>query len=188
MQEQRILIVDDEENVLRSLERTLMDEDYEIETAGSAEEALEKLKTFPAGIVLSDNMMPGMNGLDFLQQVKQIYPNTIRILITGKSDVQMTIEAINKGEIFRFLLKPWNDEELKVTIRIAFRYHDLITENKRLSETVDKQSSLLEEIEIKYPGITKVKREEDGSILFHEEYSDDVIQSFQLKEKDIHQR
>ncbi len=169
MLERRILIVDDEENVLRALERSLIDEDYEIETAGSAKEALEKLMTFPADIVLSDNMMPGMNGLEFLEQAKQIYPNTIRILITGRSDVQITIEAINNGEIFRFLLKPWNDEELKVTIRIAFRYHDLITENKRLSETVEKQSSLLEEIEIKYPGITKVKRDEDGSIIFEDD-------------------
>ena len=169
MQERRILIVDDEENVLRALERTLIDEDYKIETAGSADEALEKLKMFPADIVLSDNMMPGMNGLEFLQQVKVIYPKTIRILITGRSDVQMTIEAINEGEIFRFLLKPWNDEELKVTIRIAFKYHDLITENKKLSATVEKQSSLLEEIEIKYPGITKVKRDEDGSIIFEDD-------------------
>ena len=169
MQERRILIVDDEENVLRALERTLIDENYKIETAGNAEEALDKLKAFPAAIVLSDNMMPGMNGQEFLQRVKQIYPNTIRILITGRSDVLMTIEAINKGEIFRFLLKPWNDEELKVTIRIAFKYHDLITENKRLSKTVEKQSSLLEEIEIKYPGITKVKKDEDGSIIFEDD-------------------
>ena len=94
----------------------------------------------------------------------------------------MTIEAINKGEIFRFLLKPWNDEELKVTIRIAFKYHDLITENKRLSKTVEKQSSLLEEIEIKYPGITKVKKDEDGSIIFEDDQVDDTIQTFEAKQ------
>jgi len=182
MQERRILMVDDEENVLRSLERSLIDEEYEIETAGSAEEALEKLKVFPADIVLSDHMMPGINGLDFLQQVKQHYPDTIRILITGRSDVQITIEAINKGEIFRFLLKPWNDEELKVTVRIAFKYHDLITENERLSATVEKQSSLLDEIEKKYPGITKVKAEEDGTITFEEENPDDIIEAFQVKD------
>ncbi|MEF9438465.1 MAG: response regulator, partial [Candidatus Mariimomonas ferrooxydans] len=119
MQERKILMVDDEENVLRSLKRSLIGEDYEIETAGSAEEALEKLKRFPADIVLSDNMMPGMTGLEFLQQVKQQYPDSIRILLTARAEVQITIEAIKKGEIFRFLLKPWDDGELQMTIRIA---------------------------------------------------------------------
>ena len=183
MQERKILMVDDEENILRALERSLIDEDYEIKTAGSAEEALAKLKMFPADIVLSDNMMPGMNGLEFLQQVKHHYPNTIRILITGRSDVKITIEAINKGEIFRFLLKPWNDEELKMTIEIAFKYHDLILRNKRLEVTVGKQSLILDEIEKKYPGITKIKREEDGTILLDEDDSDDIIiDAFKMKE------
>jgi len=183
MRERKILIVDDEEKVSRALERTLMDENYEIEKASNGQEALEILKMFPAGIVLSDYMMPGMSGLELLQQVKQLYPDTIRILITGRSDMQITIEAINKGDIFRFLLKPWDDEELRMTLRIAFQYHDLILDNKRLSATVRKQSSLLEEIERKHPGITKVKREEDGSILFEDEDSDDIIQTFQIEEE-----
>jgi len=182
MRERKILIVDDEENVLRAFERTLIDENYEIENASNGPEALEKLKLFPADIVLSDYMMPGMNGLELLQQVKQLYPDTIGILITGRSDMQITIVAINKGEIFRFLLKPWDDEELRMTLRIAFQYHDLILDNKRLSATVRKQFSLLEEIERRHPGITKVKRGEDGSILFEDEEPDNrIIQSFRLK-------
>jgi len=180
MQGRKVLIVDDDLNILNSLQRVLMDEDYEVETAGSAEEALEKLKLFPAGIVLSDYMMPVMSGLEFLQRVKQLYPDTIRILITGRSDVQITIGAINKGEIFRFLLKPWDDDELKMTLRTAFRYYDLNLENKRLATTVKKQFSLLEEIEGKYPGITKVKKEEDGSIVFEDEDSDEIINKFQI--------
>ena len=184
MQERKILIVDDEENVLRSLKRTLMDENYTMETAKNGHEALEKLKMFHADIVLSDYMMPGMNGLELIQQVKQLYPQAICILITGKSDVQITIAAINKGEIFRFLLKPWDDEELKMTLRIAFQYYHLILDNKRLAATVKKQSSLLEEIEKKHPGISKVKREEDGTVVFEDEECEDIIQSFQVKGED----
>ncbi|MBN1547208.1 MAG: response regulator, partial [Syntrophaceae bacterium] len=100
----RIMIVDDEENVLQALKRALIDEDYTIVTARDAKEALDKLGIFPADIVMSDYTMPGMSGLEFLQQTKRHYPDTIRILITGKSDTQITIEAINRGEIFRFLL------------------------------------------------------------------------------------
>ncbi len=182
MQERRVLIVDDEENVLKALERALIDEDYTIEGPGNGEEALEKLKTFPADIVLSDYMMPGINGLELLSKVKQRLPNTITILITGQTDLKMSIEAINRGKIFRFLLKPWDDEELKMGISIAFKYHDLILRNKRLEVTVGKQSLLLDEIEKKYPGITKIKREEDGTILLDEDDSEDIIDEFQIKE------
>ena len=180
MQGRKVLIVDDDPNILNALQRVLLDEDYEVETAGSAEEALEKLKLFPAGIVLSDYMMPVMSGLELLGKVKQRLPHTVTILITGKAELEVPIEAINKGDIFRFLLKPWDDEELKMALRVAFQYHDLISENRRLAETVKKQSSLLEDIESKYPGITKVKKEEDGSIVFEDEDSDEIIDKFQL--------
>jgi len=178
------MIVDDEEKVLKALERALIDENYKIVTAVNGKEALEKLELFPADIVMSDYTMPGMSGLEFLQQAKQLYPDTIRILITGSTDTKITIEAINKGEIFRFLLKPWNDEELKMTLRITFQYHDLIQENKRLAATVKKQSFLLEELEKQNPGITKVDKEEDGSILFEDEEYDEAIKSFQVEVDD----
>ena len=181
MQERKILIVDDEEKVLRALERTLMDDTYTVETACDGKEALEKLKVSPTDIVLSDYMMPGMNGLELFEQIKQLYPDIIRILITGRSDIQITIEAINKGDIFRFLLKPWDDEELKMALHTAFQYYDLISMNKSLEATVRKQSSLLDEIERQRPGITKVKREEDGTVLFEDENPDDIIQAFQIK-------
>ena len=182
MQGRKLLIVDDVENVLKALGRALMDEDYVIEEAHNGEEALKKLKVFPADIVLSDYMMPGINGLELLSKVKQRLPNTITILITGQTDLKMSIEAINRGEVFRFLLKPWDDEELKMAISIAFKYHDIILKNKRLEVTVGKQSFLLEEIEKKYPGITKIKREEDGTIFLDEDDSDDIIDEFQIKE------
>ena len=182
MREKKILIVDDEENILKALQRTLMDEGYTIETARDGMEALEKLKTYSADVVLSDNMMPGMSGLNLLQQVKQLYPNIIGILITGRSDIKITISAINQGEVFRFLLKPWDDKELKTILRISFQYHDLIVENKKLAATIKKQFSLLEGIEKKYPGITKVARAEDGTIHFEDEDYNSIVQTFQVKE------
>lgn len=182
MLEKKILIVDDEENILKALQRAVMDENYTIETAHNGIEALEKLKVFSADIVLSDNMMPGMGGLELLHKVKKLYPGIIGILITGRSDVKITITAINQGEIFRFLLKPWDDEELKMTLRIAFQFHDLTVENKKLVAIVRKQSSLLEDFEKKYPGITKVAREEDGTIQFEDEDYSSIIQTFQVKE------
>lgn len=183
MQGRRIMIVDDEENVLQALKRALIDEDYTIVTARNGKEALDKLGLSPVDIVMSDHTMPSMSGLEFLQQAKQRYPDTIRILITGKSDTQITIEAINRGEIFRFLLKPWNDEELKMTLRTAFEYHDLLSENKRLAATVKKQSSLLEKLERQNPGITKVDKEADGCIVFENEDFDATIQAFQVNEE-----
>ncbi len=182
MGEKRILIVDDEENILRALRRALMDEDYRIETARNGIEALEKLEEFSPEVILSDNMMPGMGGLELLQQIKKRYPGIIGILITGRSDVSITIAAINQGEIFRFLLKPWDDEELKMTLRIAFQFHDLLEENTKLAATVRKQSALLDDIEKKYPGITKVTREEDGTIQFEDEEYTSIVQAFQVKE------
>lgn len=93
-----VLLVDDEENILRALQRLLMDEDFDIEIANSGDAALEKLRTLEnVGLIISDQRMPGMNGAEFLGRSREIVPNAVRILLTGYSDISATIEAINRG-------------------------------------------------------------------------------------------
>lgn len=184
MQGRKLLIVDDEPDILSTFQNVLMDDGYEIETATSGQEALIKMEVFPAEIVLSDYMMPVMNGIELLKKIKQCYPHIIPILITGKADLKISFKAINQGEIFRFLLKPWNNEELKITLYVAFQYYDLILENKKLVKIVKEQYSLLEEVEKKYPGITKIKKEKDGTIPIEDEDYSDVISPFQVREED----
>lgn len=113
MRKNTVLIVDDEESVLKSLKRALYTEDYNTIIATSAEMALELLKTTPVDVVISDQMMPGIKGTEFLKIVKDSYPSITRILFSGYSDFESIIQAINDAEVFRFIAKPWNNEELK---------------------------------------------------------------------------
>jgi response regulator RpfG family c-di-GMP phosphodiesterase len=141
-----ILLVDDEENILRSLQRLLIDEDFSIETATSGEAALEKLKTLEnVGLIVSDQRMPGMNGAEFLGRSREYVPDAVRILLTGYSDINATIDAINKGGASRYLSKPWNDEELIQVIRDAVRHYALVAENKRLNGIIAQQNEELQE-------------------------------------------
>ncbi|WP_298436996.1 response regulator [Geobacter sp.] len=131
----RILCVDDETNVLRALERMLLDYDYELLTATSAAEGLELLgKVEPVQIVISDYRMPVMNGVDFLREVCARWPDTVRIVLSGYADTAAIVAAINEGEIYRFVPKPWNDEELKVTIANALERYQLHKHNAQLVE------------------------------------------------------
>jgi response regulator RpfG family c-di-GMP phosphodiesterase len=141
-----VLLVDDEENILRSLQRLLMDEDFDVDMATSGEAALEKLKSLDnVGLIISDQRMPGMNGAEFLGLSRTIVPDAVRILLTGYSDITATIEAINRGGASRYLSKPWNDEELVLTIRDAVRQYGLIAENKRLNAIIVQQNQELQE-------------------------------------------
>lgn len=184
MQGRKVLLVDDEPDVLDTLHSILSDEGYEVEIAHGGQEALDKIEEFPAEIVLSDYMMPGMCGVELLHTIKQRLPHIIPILITGRGDMKISIESINQGEIFRFLLKPWNNQELKMTLQTALQYHDVIIENERLTTTVKRQSNLLDEIEKKYPGITEMQIEEDGTILLEDEDFSDALRTLHVEEED----
>ena len=120
-----LLIVDDEANVISSLKRLLRPEGYTILTAGSAAEGLEMLALHPVQVIIADQRMPLMNGTEFLNRVWQMYPDTIRILLTGYTDLKSVTEAVNRGAILKFLTKPWEDELLREHVREAFRYYDL---------------------------------------------------------------
>lgn len=140
----KLLIVDDEENVRNSLVRQLRKEDYEILTASSAAEAMEILLEEPVDLIISDEKMPSISGLDFLKMVKQRHPETMRFILTGHADVDLVIRAVNQGEVYRFFTKPWDNEELKSAIRSALHHLSLIRENRNLLETVRRQAQELE--------------------------------------------
>ncbi|WP_054694833.1 response regulator [Geotalea toluenoxydans] len=143
----RILCVDDERNVLRAIERMFIDEDYEIITASSGEEGLEKLSSSEnVHVIISDYRMPGMNGVEFLKKACSLRPETIRIVLSGYADTAAVVAAINEGEIYRFIPKPWNEDELRMTIAKAVEMFALHRENAKLSEELHAKSLALEHL------------------------------------------
>lgn len=125
----RLLIVDDEQLVLTGLRETLTREGYHVTTASNPFVALEELKKQIFSVIISDNHMPGVTGLEFLAQAKELQPNASRILITAVLSLDTVIDAINKGEIYRFIVKPWLREELLATVKNAVQRYELIDNN-----------------------------------------------------------
>lgn len=163
MKECHILLVDDEENILSALTRTLMDEPYDIVTATSAEAGLNIMQQQRFQVVISDERMPGMDGAAFLNYVRRRYPETIRMMLTGHASIEATMRAVNNGEIYRFFTKPWDDTMLKLAIRSAVEKYDLENENRRLLKTVKRQSQELKALEQHYPGISELNRTDQGA-------------------------
>lgn len=126
--ERHLLLVDDEPNVLSSLQRCLRREGYIIHLANSGVEALDCLAKHPIMVVVSDQRMPSMTGSELLARVKEKWPHTLRIMLSGYSEVQSLVETINEGAAWKFLFKPWDDDALRARIREAFD----LAENDRL--------------------------------------------------------
>jgi two-component system probable response regulator PhcQ len=161
----KILIVDDEENVCNALRRALRREGYELHFAHQPNEALEILKQHPFDLVLSDHLMPNMTGLELLKLVHDRHPDCIRMMLTGHADMQTAIDAINHGEIYRFLTKPWDDMELKVSLHLAFEKLDLERQNRKLMAMVRRQREFIDSLEVDHPGIGNLRRDANGAIL-----------------------
>lgn len=143
----RILCVDDEKNVLRSLERIFLDDDYDILTAQSGEEGLELLETAEeVQVVISDYRMPGMNGVDFLREVFKLRPESIRIVLSGYADTAAVVAAINEGKIYKFIPKPWNDDELRFTVAKAIEAFTIQRQNWQLAEELRLKNDELKEL------------------------------------------
>jgi response regulator RpfG family c-di-GMP phosphodiesterase len=138
-----LLIVDDEENVLRSLQRLLREESYSVYCAGCGSEGVEMLRKHPVGVVVSDYRMPYMDGIRFLEWTKTHRPEAVRILLTGYGSLENAMTAVNRSRIFGYLTKPWVDEIMKETIARAFEHHDLIIENKRLLKLTERKNRAL---------------------------------------------
>ncbi len=163
-----ILLVDDEPGVISSLKRSLLEEDLTIYEANSGAEGLELLKKHRIKLIISDERMPQMAGNEFLAEVKKLYPQTVRMMLTGHASVEAAMKAVNTGEIYRFFSKPWNDIELALAIRSALEKYDLEDENRMLLKTVKRQAGELKILEKKHPGITSLEKDEEGNLVLPE--------------------
>ncbi|HLP75825.1 MAG TPA: HD domain-containing phosphohydrolase [Candidatus Paceibacterota bacterium] len=142
----RILVVDDEEIILVALYETLRREQYEVITTSDPDVALDEMRKKEFSVIISDQRMPKMMGLDLLAQARQIQPMASRILITAVLSLDTVIEAINKGEIYRFIVKPWLREELLVTIKNAVQRFELTRQNSRLNAATQSMNEQLVEL------------------------------------------
>ena len=168
----KILFVDDEPNVTNALKHTLRKESYDILTALSGAEALEILQQQPVDVVVSDEKMPGMSGTVLLSVIRRDYPDTVRIILTGQADLEVAVSAINKGEIYRFLIKPCNGADLAFTIRQALQHRELIKESRKLLKIARQQSKFINEMEATHPGITEVKEDATGAVIINDSTED----------------
>lgn len=156
----KILCVDDEQSILNALNRLLRKEKYDLLFANSGKEGLEILKEHQVQMVISDQRMPEMSGTDFLAIVKDTYPDVLRVILTGYSDIDSITESINKGNIYKFFFKPWNDLRLKTEIRQILDQHSLKQTNKQLDETIVKQNDQLKDVEENLEQMVKTRTHE----------------------------
>ena len=174
----RLMLVDDEVNILNSLRRALIAmpagtfaAPLVIETFASPSLALARACETAFDLVISDYRMPEMDGVAFLEKLREIQPNVARMILSGYADLKALIAAINRAEIFRFIGKPWDDHDLALAICQALEHRALVIENARLADLVRVQQGKLsrtelamKQLEERYPGLTQVNRQPDGSI------------------------
>lgn len=169
-----ILLVDDEPAVLSAISRSLRGESYEIVSELSGEVALEQMEEQPFKVVISDERMSRMQGSEFLSIVRKKYPGTVRILLTGHASLDAAMRAVNEGGIYKFLVKPWDDKELKATVREAICKHDTEQEAWRIFRTLQQKQHDVRLLEMQHPGISCLERDSEGSLILPD-LSDEVL-------------
>ena len=144
MEERTVLFVDDERDLLNSLKRLLRSESYQSIFAQSGQEALDLLERKRVDVIITDLGMPEMDGMTLLKQVKEKYPDIIRLILSGQSDSDSIFNAINKGNIYQYILKPWDNKDLKLTVRQAIDLFNLQQERRDLLKKLEEHNRLLE--------------------------------------------
>ncbi|MEW6378452.1 MAG: response regulator [bacterium] len=161
MKSYNILLVDDDAAILKALKRALLEEEkvrqYNIFTTTSPFEAFNIIENYKIHLVISDEKMPEMPGHVFLRRIRSMAPQTMRIMLTGQTDLKVAIQAINEGEIYRFLTKPWDNFELSVIVNQALNLFDLEAKNRYLLRKVNQQAATLCVLENRYPEISSEK-------------------------------
>ncbi len=138
-----LLLVDDEENILRALTRVFRRDGYVLLTAPSGAAGLDLLAQHAVGVVISDQRMPAMTGVEFLSRVRVQYPDTRRIVLSGYTELKSVTDAINQGAVYKFLTKPWEDDLLRKNVEEAFTDFELRSENRRLTAELQKYNAEL---------------------------------------------
>jgi DNA-binding NtrC family response regulator len=178
----KILLLDDERNILNALTRLLRSEERQIFTAETAAEAWKELREVGGvDLVISDNRLPDISGIDFLVKVRQLFPDTIRILITGYPGLDSAIEAINKGQVYRYIPKPWENKELKLVVKQALDYYDVVRDNRALLRIARHQAELLKAAQKKYPELSQTGFDKAGMYIIDEKKVSDSLADFLKK-------
>lgn len=179
----RIMLVDDEMNVLKALQRVLNRamSDVRIEIFDDPKAALARVGEIGFDLVVSDYRMPVMDGITFLSGVKDVQPDTVRLVLSAQADMQALVEAINRAEIFRFLAKPWDDAELVATLQAALARRDALLAERRLADEqrvargeMTPAEMAMRRLEEEEPGITRVDWTPDGGVLVEELPIEDI--------------
>jgi adenylate cyclase len=142
----KILVVDDEPYILRALQRLLRRDGLEILTAASGAEAVRLLRANTVGVLISDQFMPEMRGIELLRHAQDNHPECVRVMLTGNSDLMTAVDAINKGDVFRFINKPWQNEEFVRIIELAVEQHHLLVGRRRYEQFIHEQNATLRHV------------------------------------------
>ncbi len=169
----RIMVVDDEQNILNAMRRlTRKEKDWEVEFFDSSKDALQRARAASFELFLSDFRMPEMDGVKFLSETKELHPDAMRLILSGYTDLEALLGAINEAEIFRFISKPWQDYDLITTLKQALSQRDMLMENRSLADKVraqkaelENRKTALERLRESNPILADVKWSSDGAII-----------------------
>ncbi len=157
-----VLFVDDEPSILRALARLFHGDPINVFTASNAEEALQIISRDTVHLLVTDNIMPGLSGVELAKRCRSVSPDTFRILLSGHSDMEAVLAALNEGEAYRFILKPWNDADLKAAVNVALAHRRLLDDNRRLVSELQVKNRMLDQIVSRFPEV--LQKSELGSI------------------------
>ena len=155
-----LLLVDDEENIVSALKRLLRRDGYHVVTASNGPQGLQRLAEHEVDVILSDQRMPGMTGVEFLRRAKELYPDTVRMVLSGYTELTSITDAINEGSIYKFLTKPWDDERLRMHIEEAFKHKEMVDENHRLGSAVQHANEELAQVNERLQKLLKAQHEQ----------------------------
>lgn len=172
-----LLLVDDEPRILAALRRTLRSEKYRVLTTSDPLEALGILDRERVDVLVSDIDMPQISGAELIARVRAAHPNVVRILLTGRGSLETALTAINAGEVFRYLTKPWDERELKETLAQAVQRLDELRRVAAADKAATRRTQLLAELEREHPGILDVARV-DGVYVIDEAHGNDLAARF----------